>query len=350
MKYRKELKMSQFIEITDKTVDEAITTACRKLGVTSSKLEFEIIQREKAGFLGIGAKPAIIKARIKDTSNHTQEILDKVMEKAEKKIEKEASATDKKSAVKEEKPAPAAPAASVAPAAPDAPAKEEQGEEKREHRRRNRKGRRSGRKEGFAEGSEKAPRADRAAAGEQAQVSEEEKSARPAQEPRKKPAVVPQLTQEQIDEIKQKAHAFLMDVFGAMNMEVEIKEDYNSEKGLLMINIEGDDMGILIGKRGQTLDSLQYLVSLIVNKGIDGYIHVKADTENYRERRKKTLENLARNIAFKVKKTRRPVALEPMNPYERRIIHSALQGDKFVTTYSEGEEPNRKVIVTLKKQ
>ena len=117
-----------------------------------------------------------------------------------------------------------------------------------------------------------------------------------------------------------------------------------------MINIEGDDMGILIGKRGQTLDSLQYLVSLIVNKGIDGYIHVKADTENYRERRKKTLENLARNIAFKVKKTRRPVALEPMNPYERRIIHSALQGDKFVTTYSEGEEPNRKVIVTLKKQ
>ena len=225
MKYRKELKMSQFIEITDKTVDEAITTACRKLGVTSSKLEFEIIQREKAGFLGIGAKPAIIKARIKDTSNHTQEILDKVMEKAEKKIEKEASATDKKSAVKEEKPAPAAPAASVAPAAPDAPAKEELGEETREHRRRNRKGRRSGRKEGFAEGSEKAPRADRAAAGEQAQVSEEEKSARPAQEPRKKPAVVPQLTQEQIDEIKQKAHAFLMDVFGAMNMEVEIKED-----------------------------------------------------------------------------------------------------------------------------
>ena len=113
--------------------------------------------------------------------------------------------------------------------------------------------------------------------------------------------------------------------------------------------MEGEDMGVLIGKRGQTLDSLQYLVSLVVNKDIDGYIHVKADTENYRERRKKTLENLAKNIAFKVKRTRQPVALEPMNPYERRIIHSALQDEKFITTYSEGEEPYRKVVVALKK-
>ena len=115
------------------------------------------------------------------------------------------------------------------------------------------------------------------------------------------------------------------------------------------IDIKGEDMGILIGKRGQTLDSLQYLVSLVINKESTEYIRVKVDTENYRERRRATLENLAKNIAFKVKRTRRPVALEPMNPYERRIIHSALQNDKYVTTHSEGEEPYRKVIVTLKK-
>ena len=134
-----------------------------------------------------------------------------------------------------------------------------------------------------------------------------------------------------------------------MEMDVEISEDYQKDTGILTVNMEGEDMGVLIGKRGQTLDSLQYLVSLVVNKDVDGYIHVKADTENYRERRKKTLENLARNIAFKVKRTRQPVALEPMNPYERRIIHSALQNEKYITTYSEGEEPYRKVVVALKK-
>jgi spoIIIJ-associated protein len=133
-----------------------------------------------------------------------------------------------------------------------------------------------------------------------------------------------------------------------MNLEAEVRSSYDKENGMLTIDMKGENMGVLIGKRGQTLDSLQYLVSLVVNKGIDGYIHVKADTENYRERRKKTLENLAKNIAAKVKRNRSSVALEPMNPYERRIIHSALQGDRYVTTYSEGEEPYRKVIVTMK--
>ena len=109
-------------------------------------------------------------------------------------------------------------------------------------------------------------------------------------------------------------------------------------------------MGILIGKRGQTLDSLQYLVSLVVNKGSEEYVRVKVDTEDYRKRRKETLENLAKNIAYKVKRTKRAVSLEPMNPYERRIIHSALQNDRYVTTHSEGEEPFRRVVVTLKRQ
>ena len=107
-------------------------------------------------------------------------------------------------------------------------------------------------------------------------------------------------------------------------------------------------MGILIGKRGQTLDSLQYLTNRVANKMQDGYVRVKLDTENYRQRRKETLENLAKNIAYKVKRTKKPVSLEPMNPYERRIIHSALQNDRFVTTYSEGEEPYRNVVITLK--
>jgi len=142
---------------------------------------------------------------------------------------------------------------------------------------------------------------------------------------------------------------FLKKVFNAMDIVVKINIEKEEEEGNININLIGDDMGALIGKRGQTLDSLQYLVSLVVNKNSDKYYRVKLDTENYRERRKATLENLAKNIAFKVKRTKKQVALEPMNPYERRIIHSALQNDKFVTTKSEGEEPYRHVVVVLKK-
>lgn len=145
------------------------------------------------------------------------------------------------------------------------------------------------------------------------------------------------------------AKKFLTDVLKAMNVSADLDIKYNEENSNLDINLDGEDMGVLIGKRGQTLDSLQYLVSLVINKNSENYIKVKLDTENYRERRKETLENLAKNIAFKVKKTRRAVTLEPMNPYERRIIHSALQGDKFVETYSEGEEPYRRVVINIKK-
>ena len=132
-------------------------------------------------------------------------------------------------------------------------------------------------------------------------------------------------------------------------MEVVIDIKYNDEEKSMDIELSGNEMGVLIGKRGQTLDSLQYLVSLVVNKESEEYIHVKVDTENYRQRGKETLENLAKNIAYKVKRTKRSVSLEPMNPYERRIIHSALQNDKYVTTHSEGEEPFRRVVITLKR-
>lgn len=141
---------------------------------------------------------------------------------------------------------------------------------------------------------------------------------------------------------------FLESVFDAMNISARITVDYDESKSNLDIELKGNNMGILIGKRGQTLDSLQYLVSLVVNKVSDNYVRVKLDTENYRERRKETLETLAKNLSHKVKKTNKRIKLEPMNPYERRVIHSTLQNDKFISTFSEGDEPYRKVVITPK--
>ena len=367
--------MSQeYIEITEKTLEEAITTACRKLSVTSDRLDYVVIQREKSGFLGIGAKPAIIKARAKVSAQTAQAILDDVLSKAEKRIQKENTVKDsmKEKALKDKTPKESVSKTETEKASADAKKKaekkaekiekavksenkEKEKAEKTEQKDREKEAKKNNKKKNKKAASQKktsqeadpivknAP--ETAAAVEKDAESEAGKEA-PA--PKKK-AAVPQLTDEKIAEIKKTANTFLTDVFKAMDMDVEISEDYQKETGVLTVNMEGEDMGVLIGKRGQTLDSLQYLVSLVVNKGVDGYIHVKADTENYRERRKKTLENLAKNIAFKVKRTRQPVALEPMNPYERRIIHSSLQNEKYITTYSEGEEPYRKVVVALKK-
>lgn len=164
-----------------------------------------------------------------------------------------------------------------------------------------------------------------------------------------KPAVIKARIIEEKPDPQQMTKKFLDDVFAAMGMTVVVDVTYDEQESMVSVDLSGDEMGVLIGKRGQTLDSLQYLISLVVNKGADQYIRVKVDTENYRQRRKETLENLAKNIAYKVKRTKRPVSLEPMNPYERRIIHSALQNDRYVTTHSEGEEPYRRVVVTLKR-
>lgn len=154
---------------------------------------------------------------------------------------------------------------------------------------------------------------------------------------------------EVLPETKEACEKFLYDVLKTMGMEVTLTSSID-EDGALSIDMAGENMGLLIGKRGQTLDSLQYLTNRVANKMQDGYVRVKLDTENYRQRRKETLENLAKNVAHKVKRTKKSVALEPMNPYERRIIHSALQNDKYVSTHSEGEEPYRKVIVTLNRK
>ncbi len=177
-----------------------------------------------------------------------------------------------------------------------------------------------------------------------AEVKKEE----PAAKEEKSPAVA-SVVNVNVEEIRENANKFLSDLFKAMDLEVKSEISYDFTDNALNIELSGPEMGILIGKRGQTLDSIQYLTSLIVNKGTAEYIRVKVDTEDYRDRRKKTLENLAKNLAFKVKRTKRPVSLEPMNPYERRIIHSALQGDRYVVTHSEGDEPFRRVVITLKK-
>ena len=336
----------EYIEITEKTVDDAITTACQRLSVTSNRLDYIVVQREKSGFLGIGAKPAIIKARIKDAADATQAILDDVINKAEKKMLKDTVRKEEKpEAVKAPEPVvkKEVKEAKKAEKTEKAEKKEAEKAEKKEVKEKDKEAKKNNKRKNKKASSKKAAPAEVEV--KPAEVPETEAAA-PA--PKKK-AAIPVLTDEQISEIKKKAHEFLVGVFNTMDMSVEISEDYQKDTGILTVNMEGEDMGVLIGKRGQTLDSLQYLVSLVVNKDVDGYIHVKADTENYRERRKKTLENLARNIAFKVKRTRQPVALEPMNPYERRIIHSALQNEKYITTYSEGEEPYRKVVVALKK-
>ena len=282
----------EFKEFSAKTVDEAITKASIEFETSSENLEIQVISQGKAGFLGFGSKPAIIRAGKKEA----EEILpEEVKEPAKKSVP----------ARKEEK----------KPGVPHAVK-----EEKKEQR-----------KEGKKENSIKA---------QEASAAKEEK-------PREERKVLLR-TEEEIAEIKEEAVKFLSGVFKAMGLQVEIKIEYKNEEGNLDIDFEGEDMGILIGKRGQTLDSLQYLTSLVVNKGRQGYIRVKLDTEDYRNRRKETLENLARSIAYKVRKTRKPVSLEPMNPYERRIIHSALQGNRYVETYSEGNEPYRHVVVKLK--
>ena len=168
------------------------------------------------------------------------------------------------------------------------------------------------------------------------------------EEPQAKPAVTREKLPINKEAAEKDAKEFLEKMFAAMDSEVCIKTSFDKDDNL-NIELSGKDMGVLIGKRGQTLDSLQYLTNRVANKMQDGYVRVKLDTEDYRRRRKETLENLAKNIAYKVKRTKRPVSLEPMNPFERRVIHSALQNDRFVETHSEGDEPYRHVVVTLKK-
>ncbi len=275
--------MNGSIRVSAKTVDDAITEALIQLGVTSDRLEYEVIEKGSAGFLGIGMKQAVIEARRKPEPKE-EKIEEPVVEEPVKAEPKKVEAVQPQKAAAEKK------------------ADEPQ-------------------KAAFEKAVEK-------------EVKEEVKKETKLVE------VQPQ-TIEAVED-------FLKNTMKAMDMEVELKTEIDQD-GALCVDMSGEHMGILIGKRGQTLDSLQYLANRVANKHQEGYVRVKLDTENYRARREETLRHLAKNIAHKVKRNRRPVALEPMNPYERRIIHSALQSDPYVMTHSEGEEPFRKVVITLKK-
>ena len=275
--------MNGSIRVSAKTVDDAITEALIQLGVTSDRLEYEVIEKGSAGFLGIGMKQAVIEARRKPEPKE-ENVEEPVVEEPVKAEPKKVEAVQPQKAAAEKK------------------ADEPQ-------------------KAAFEKVVEK-------------EVKEEVKKETKLVE------VQPQ-TIEAVED-------FLKNTMKAMDMEVELKTEIDQD-GALCVDMSGEHMGILIGKRGQTLDSLQYLANRVANKHQEGYVRVKLDTENYRARREETLRHLAKNIAHKVKRNRRPVALEPMNPYERRIIHSALQSDPYVMTHSEGEEPFRKVVITLKK-
>ncbi len=337
----------EYREFTAKSADEAITQACLELGVTSDRLEYDVVQEATNGFLGIGSKPAIIRARARSQEeiDKEQEII-AAAEKADqesvviKALQQEETESRIITSDEIEKRA----AAAAARARREADGDTDVGEEPI-HRERTRENRRKDRRDRKGVGSRREARPGR----EESLRGQEEVPAVHHEPSKPKPErVVKQRTPEEAEELKNAAETFLKDVFGAMGIEAEIAVDYNYEEGAVNCTFSGSEMGLLIGKRGQTLDSLQYLTSLVVNKNTDDYVRVKLDTEDYRSRRADTLNNLARNIAYKVKKTRRPVALEPMNPYERRIIHSALQGNKYVETYSEGEEPYRHVVVAPK--
>ena len=313
--------MGEYMQFSAKTKNEAITKACIELGVSSDQLDIQVVSEGSSGFFGIGSKPAIIKACKKEESSEEKEI-EKIIDSVKIDALKEETAKEvQKPAVKSVSKAPET--------------KKETSAEKAKEERQPKPVREKQFKEKVSR--EKPVR-------EQKERPAKEKPVRAAK------AIEIITDPEEIKDIEERALVFLKDVFASMDLgEVTITSKYNTTDDCLEVDFEGEDMGILIGKRGQTLDSLQYLTSLVVNKGKSDYIRVKLDTEDYRRRRKETLENLARGIAYKVKKTRKPVVLEPMNPYERRIIHSALQGNKFVETVSEGEEPYRHVVVKLKR-
>ena len=297
------------VTVTAKTYDEAITEALLELETTSDKLDVTVVETGKEGLLGvIGSKPWVIKAKIKSDKEPI-----KVAEpvKEVKEVEEVKEETAKAEPEKTGMPTPIVVSTMVEEVVVNNEdvsyiTKEEQ--------------------EAIIEQN----------AIEPTFVAPEKKELKPVSE-------------EEAAELSKKAVDFLQGIFDVMKMEVCVETAFDHNENELSVVLSGDDMGVLIGKRGQTLDSLQYLSSLVVNRNHDGYIRVKLDTENYRERRQVKLEELARNIARKVAKSKRAVELEPMNPYERRIIHSALQADPYVTTISEGEEPYRHVVVKLKK-
>lgn len=283
-------------QFTAKTTQEAITKACIELGIISSELHYRIVEKESKGFLGIGSKPAVIEVTIGEEEPvevKQQEVLHTEVKKnpiPQQPLEKKPEETVKQVE-----------------------------------------------KSAYLEKPRK----------ETARPVTKHKPEFPKRDREEKPEI--KISPEEYELGKKVGIQFLTVMLEKMNIKAEIRVEVDEKTRTLSFDIAGDQMGMLIGKRGQTLDSIQYLVSLVVNKESNEYLRVKLDTENYRERRKETLENLARNMAAKVKKRGRKVELDPMNPYERRIIHYALQNDRQVKTHSEGNEPYRRIVISLKK-
>ena len=296
--------MKNSIRVSAKTVDDAITEAIIQLGVTSDQLEYEVIEKGSAGFLGIGMKQAVIEAGRKDGRASSEEKREKISFNLK----------------------------------PEEPSKDE--------------GLKKFDKEKNKQKAKKKPehkKVDKPKEVSQGKVTDRPKEVEVAaedspKEKQEREVVLVEIT----DTTKKEVEKFLVETLKAMSLEVKVSVSVD-EDNTLCVDLEGENMGIIIGKRGQTLDSLQYLANRVANKYQDEYIRVKVDTENYRSRRDETLTRLAKNLAHKVKRTRRPVSLEPMNPYERRIIHSVLQSNPHVNTHSEGDEPYRKVVITLKR-
>ncbi len=309
----------EYITVSAKTLDDAITEALIQLGVTSDQLDYQVIEKGSAGFLGIGMKQAVIKARKREEVKEEEPEIEipkvdvsVVKDPVKKENKNKKEAVKKEPAVKEKKDS----------AKKESPKKEFSKKESPKKDSKKKNGAKE-KKESVKEQPNQEAKEKNTAAKKEVELAKVE------------------------DQTKEACEKFICDVLTAMDMKDVNVTSFIDEEGALSINMEGSDMGILIGKRGQTLDSLQYLANRVANKMQEGYVRVKLDTEDYRRRRKDTLENLAKNIASKVKRSRRTVSLEPMNPYERRIIHSALQSDPAVSTHSEGEEPYRRVVVTL---
>ncbi len=327
----------------EKKVEKAVEKAVEKKVQPAEKAEPANVKAEKKAEKKIDKPAKAEKKPVKNTEERKAEAFEKKEASAEaaKKAESKKSVGGIVTADEIEKRAAAAAARAKAEGI-DLSDNSENEERPKKRDRRDRRDRRNRRDRGERKGRKFNERV------ESAPAEVPEKQHKPSQ-PKPDRVVLPK-TEEEVAEMKEKARTFLENIFRCMGINVELTMEYDQKEGCLGCTFSGDEMGILIGKRGQTLDSLQYLTSLVINKNKNDYTRVKLDTEDYRARRADTLENLSRNIAYKVKRTRRPVALEPMNPYERRIIHSSLQGNRYVETYSEGEEPYRHVVVAPKRQ
>lgn len=322
-----------FIRVKAKTVEEALTEASIQLETSSDNIEYHVIEKGSTGFFGIGSKPAVIEARKKEESSIDKEF-EELKNDSIRTVEKKEKETKQRETRQRE-----------------VRQKETKQKETKQKETKQKETKQKETRQKQSKPVKQPDAANRAAKEEiKSPVKETVELVKPLEtvkekEPVKEPVRKPLADKE---EVISRTGKFLEDMFQAMEIEVSVKAVFEDDDNL-NIELSGSEMGILIGKRGQTLDSIQYLTSLVANKGNYAYIRVKVDTEDYRRRRKETLENLARNVASKVRRTEKTVFLEPMNPYERRIIHSALQNNPYVSTHSEGEEPYRKVVVTLKK-